>query len=419
MKKQNTKKKNQIKIKRIKLNRNLRLPIIAIIGLIIILSAYTTYAAYQTPTTTTEKIPTYSYTHLGNFDYQIQIKNNSLYNTTLLLPGQGVYFKKLIEKINASYTYTYQGDKPANIQGRYTLEAQIQTSLWTKEYTLKPETAFQSDTGQATYTIKFPINTTRFENYLDEINNQTGVTPQDPTLIIQSTTYTSAHTSNTDIHEIFQASLQIPLQGNILNIDGLLTTTQTGTKETTIEINQTGITEQRNTWTIATIIFTGLFFGFIGITTSETRPITTAERLIRKIKKKYGDWIVETTKLPTTKEAKTIAVKKFDDLIKISEDLGKPVIHYTTTTANPGEIHTFYIFDENVHYEYTLPMDEKLQKTTRCPECRTKITVEGQPGEKTHVTCPACGNKGTITFEKTQPGLIDKIKTTLKLNKNN
>lgn len=47
-------------------------------------------------------------------------------------------------------------------------------------------------------------------------------------------------------------------------------------------------------------------------------------------------------------------------------------------------------------------------KTIRCPHCKNKVTVHGNPGEKTYVTCPQCNKKGVFTF----PEEKSELKTT-------
>jgi len=37
-------------------------------------------------------------------------------------------------------------------------------------------------------------------------------------------------------------------------------------------------------------------------------------------------------------------------------------------------------------------------KTIRCPQCKNKVTVQGNPGEKTNIVCPNCKAKGVFTF---------------------
>jgi len=48
-----------------------------------------------------------------------------------------------------------------------------------------------------------------------------------------------------------------------------------------------------------------------------------------------------------------------------------------------------------------------LKKIIICPECKSKMTVEGNTGEIKIVTCPSCGTKGQFTFQIEQK-TIDK-----------
>jgi len=39
-----------------------------------------------------------------------------------------------------------------------------------------------------------------------------------------------------------------------------------------------------------------------------------------------------------------------------------------------------------------------VSKVIMCPDCNTKITIQGTPGEKTFITCPNCNTKGFFTL---------------------
>jgi len=41
-----------------------------------------------------------------------------------------------------------------------------------------------------------------------------------------------------------------------------------------------------------------------------------------------------------------------------------------------------------------------ISKTVKCPICKTHITVQGNPGEITYLSCPNCNTKGKFTFQK-------------------
>ena len=39
-----------------------------------------------------------------------------------------------------------------------------------------------------------------------------------------------------------------------------------------------------------------------------------------------------------------------------------------------------------------------VKKNIMCPNCKNKITIDGNPGEKIFITCPKCNTKGKFTF---------------------
>ena len=356
------KEKNGKKIKRVKIHRNLRISVIVVITLFIIVSAYSTYAAYQEPTITEQEIPTCIYTHTGQYDYRVYLKNNTIYdNASVLLPGQETYFKKIVDHINASYTYRFNADKPATVQGTYTLIEEVQTNLWSKDFEKIPKTSFSSNINYSTFTINFPINTTYYEEFVNDINEEIGATAQDLVLNIKCTVLLSANTANGSIYETFSPSIQIPLGKNTVEIQGELLSSETGMLETTIEVNHPEVLSQRTNMAIALILFSLVLIGFVGFTATEIESRSALERQMGKIRKKYSEWIVEVEKPPKgALGVETVLVKSLEDLIKTSEELGKPVVCYAPK-SNPEYI--FYVFDESLQYKYILSNNEKVKKS--------------------------------------------------------
>ena len=395
----------KIKYKTFKINNKIRLGILAVILILFIVSAVNIVSAYQQPTTKekTYTVPLLTYSHSGQYDFQVKLKSNTLFESnTVLKPGEATIFKKLIDNINASFTYRFQSNKDATVEGTYKIEVTLQSDIWSKSFVLVPTTSFTGN-EYTSITFEFPFNTSIYEQIVKTINDETGVIAQDPALILRCNILTTAVTEVKEIREVFVPTIQIPLGGNILEFNGELITKQPGSVEVEeVEVIKTDAGQQRNNWTIFTI-FSLIFFVFFALfTKSETSAESPADVLFRKIQKKYGDWIVEAETLPPTGETKTISMKSFDDLIKISEEIGKPVVHYKTTTANPGIMHTFYVFDDDIHYKHILPHGEKITKIARCPGCGEKIKCEGEIGETIRVRCPICDNRGKIILTKTK-----------------
>jgi hypothetical protein len=60
------------------------------------------------------------------------------------------------------------------------------------------------------------------------------------------------------------------------------------------------------------------------------------DREADRVKKKYGGWIVDTVNLPSHADDRVIPLNSLEDLIKVAEETGKPVIHKMSTTSKGG-----------------------------------------------------------------------------------
>jgi len=49
-----------------------------------------------------------------------------------------------------------------------------------------------------------------------------------------------------------------------------------------------------------------------------------------------------------------------------------------------------------------------ITKTIMCPHCKNKVTIQGNPGEKTYITCSKCNTKGVFTFPEEKSELKTK-----------
>jgi hypothetical protein len=86
------------------------------------------------------------------------------------------------------------------------------------------------------------------------------------------------------------------------------------------------------------------------------------EKMIKKIQKKYGEWIVEVESPPKRAlGAEIVTMKSLEDLIKTGEELGKPVLYHKPSSTSK-EKHTFYVIDELLQYKYATGRDKKIKK---------------------------------------------------------
>ena len=322
-----------------------------------------------------------------------------MYNKNTIKAGQETIFKKIVDSIDASFTYNYRGDEAAETNGEYYISAEITTDLWEKSFNVVSKSNFNSNENSAGFDIDFPINLTYYEDVVEDIDTEIGISSNNPTLNIICNVAVTSQTSKGNIYDSFSHSMNLTLSGNVIEFGGDFSKSSPGIITGEEDIFLQSVVDNRNMWSLWSVFFFVILVGFFFVTETKIEKLSKIEKMVNKIKKKYGDWIVEIDNPPAADKTKSMPIKSIDDLMKMSEELGKPVMYYPYS-KHPDDGHVFYIVDESIRYEYILKSEDKIKKIVPCPNCGTKTTVEDYPGKKVPVTCPKCGKKGIISIDK-------------------
>jgi hypothetical protein len=339
-------------IKKITIKTELRKYSIIIIAFITLISILNTIVAYQSPISKEEITPLINYFHNGKYNYMVYLKNNSLYDTNILFTTGEIYFKNIIEKLNISYNYIFNTDQYANINGTYHINAQLSNNLWSKNFTIIPQTNFNNDAKQVLFTTTFPLNIIKYDDFIEQVNNETDTTPQDSTLYISTLVNIQANTINTSIKDEFTHTIEIPWKKNTIEINRNLTINKNGNLVNTTYLELQSVKDSRLTWSTISIILGIILILFIIITEYDTKYDEIKLNQVKKIKKKYGEWIIELdNNTPKVRQFQnTNTVKNIDDLVKLSEELGKPIISFRTEDNE----YIYYVYDHPILYLFSI-----------------------------------------------------------------
>ena len=82
------------------------------------------------------------------------------------------------------------------------------------------------------------------------------------------------------------------------------------------------------------------------------------KKRIKRIFKKYGEWIIEIeeNQLNISQNQKIITIKNIEDLYKISENLGKPILSY----HNKNE-YIYFVNEDTILYKFILSSEKDTQ----------------------------------------------------------
>jgi hypothetical protein len=341
-----------------------RMLITALLIIFISLSIASVLFMYNTHTIPLEEkrvTPLYTYTHRGTYDYVARLSPNTVYdNKTTLKPWEGPVYRRITDLIDVNFTYTFEGSKPANLTIQYNVTEYVETAKWTKPISEVPIKTVSTEGTEATLSIDniSPVNASSIQNLVKAMQGDTGIPLSEYSANIRITMYIDAETSEGVINKTFSPTLVMLFrssseEGDIISISGL-ENSDSGSITETETIYHSWVKFQRD---ISYVLSAVTFFGLV-ITTwtfMRTRPHKPPkpEKMLEDFIAPYEEIIVETAPEPRVgkpklEPANMINVETMDDLLKIAEILGKPILH----SYWPPENHIFYVFDDTIRYEF-------------------------------------------------------------------
>ena len=330
-----------------------------------------------------------NYEQQGEFDYRVRLKSDSPFGAITLKPppvplpeppappalpepppaktiGPGeVIFSKLVDRMDATFDYTFKCDQPIS---ELTEEVRIIATLenpevWSKTFVLVPPT-----TKSESFSIGFPLDIDHFTEMLEAIRSETGVPAESYNLAIKADVHTIAQTDFGPIDEVFTQTLSTALGEGTLEWNEELVESKPGSITTSqmipnpnkyVGLSVSGI-RILSAIVMGSMVF--LFLYFLRLYMKfKPAEVSKIDAEIRLVKRKYGERIVEATSQTPIKGEKIISIGSMEDLIKVADELSKPVIHQAPGT--PEEAHAYYVFDGATRYQYVLTASIKEQRS--------------------------------------------------------
>lgn len=333
------------KINKKYMDKRIRTGLLIFLILIFLFSLNNLIQAFQIPDTIEEKVSIAGYEQKSSFNYVVILKPSSLYDTSTLGPGK-TYFTEIVDRIDTLFLYEFRSDQPVGISGNYEVTAIVRTELWEKNFTVVPEKDFSG----TSFNVSLPLTLTPYNEVVSSIGNEIGVQAKEPKLELLYKINTTVIADDKQVKETLTTTVIIPLQKKSFEIGGDLSSSKPGSIMKTEQVLQENVVKNRIYSSAVTILILLIFLLVRSRTENIHLEINKMEEKIAKIQKKYGDWIADVKKLPKfTQEQIFIPLKSMEDLIKVAEELGRPVIH-----VRHGGNHYYCILDGQTCYEYTI-----------------------------------------------------------------
>jgi len=316
----------------------------------------------------------------GTFDYTIYLEENSIYKTDTLKPPKYIPYVtpeqktlgvgpvipfELADRMDTTYHYNFLASRPiSEITEEITITATLESpDTWSKTFVLVPSTRQTEN-----FRVDFPVDMAYLNELLDAIRSETGNTGETFNLIIEAFTHVTAQTNFGVIDEVFTQTLSTELGGGILTWNEELSLTEENAITTTriipnpsryLGLSVGGV---KLTSLILGIIFLMLFIASL-VMFNKFKPAEPPmfEKEALAAGKKYADRIAEASGQTPMVGEKIVSLGSIEDLVKIADELGNPIIHQPPTAAEKQ--HTYYVIDGTTQYQFIITKQSKERRS--------------------------------------------------------
>lgn len=339
-----------------------KIMISAIISVVMILSSFILMIfSYGQPMVEEKTFTLCNYVAKGKYDYLAYLHPNIVYdNASTLGHGEGVLFLKLVKDIDVNYTFTFTVSKPAVTVVTYDFELKLVSPTgWEKSLLMVPKNEVESD-SRVLFTANFTLNLKNIFSIIDQIESETGTSSSAYNLFLTANVHVLSSTDMGLIDLPFNHTLNVVFKyevggGHIAEITNL-----NYRKSGSITKKEILVHEDTKYRLYASFALLGI--GVIGLASSTYFYFNNKKRMSRKsiksVIKPLKNYLIEVKELPfKSRDVLSVEVRSIDDLAKIAEGLGKPVLLKKVNSKSA----ILRLIDGNVLYEHVIEL-EKLSE---------------------------------------------------------
>ena len=298
----------------------------------------------------------YVYGNKFNYNYSVNIKKNKYIDEVTLNMDQKSYITDLIDNINLKLNYEYEGNTSSKIDYKYSIIGKIsavyskdgiESKVWQKDYILKEENLKTKTANKININEDIVLNLDEQNKLVKDFENEMGMT-LDAKYILTLVVETNTNIEGVDIPNKYSKDIIIDLAQKTTNVSG---DNNLENKEYISKKYEKAINVSMPGLIINIIILIFSFILFIKVIGREPINIVKNEyrQELNKILKICQDKVVKVSSNPSVGKENIIDVKDFGELIKVSEELFKPVLYWY---SDEDEEAHFYVVSSDIIYRY-------------------------------------------------------------------
>lgn len=300
----------------------------------------------------------YHYTNKFNYDYKVNLIQNKFMKDTEITDKTIAYVTDLIDTIDLKVNYEYIADKQSDLQYTYSLIGKMQVvytkdgekqKIWEEEENLLEEKQLNEFSDKISINENLNLDLKQKNNLLEQFKQQMGMTidaQYSVTLKINVKTKIEDKEVNAD----YNPTIQVDLAEKTSKIAG-----ENNQEDTQYISKEYNVSSTRNIFImiidIILLIIAMALLKYVTKSKTTNRVKNEFRQELNRILKICQDKIVQVRSKPIDKTENVVMVKDFGEIVKVSEELFKPILYYFDGQQEEA---WFSVMSGNNTYRYIL-----------------------------------------------------------------
>ncbi len=364
-------------MKRMSINKKLKIVLLAISIMTAVIVSGLIYYVVKFPGVEDKKVSLYAYTSNLKTNFNVSFKPNPLYDKPLA--ENDVYLTAFVDSIKVSSLYDFQGERPADIKGTYDAVVTLEgftldnndkaKTIWKKNFEAVPKTAFQSQDQKLAIAKDIILNLKDYHDFVLKLIDASKVRTSVKLTLFMNVNL-DAKTDKGPIDEKYTSTIEFPVTADYFQIVKTQVNNKPGaverTEKKTLPINKRRVILCS---VILGISLVALLFLVLFTVSVQEDPL---QKSVKNIFRKHGSrFVALASEIAVGKPEFENKVRTIEDLVLISDELGKPIMYEYKETLH--SVTKFYILDGNNWY--VLDLKEAVGKN-QTPRAWNTVTRE-------------------------------------------
>ena len=345
---------------KIKMKNSTRVSLVTLALFVFAISSANFYTSIFKTNSTKVEENIYSYTNEFSSDYTVNIKENPFIEEQILPSGQ-TYVSDLINSLDMDVNYKYSASQSSAVKYTYEIDAILVSSysqdgkdynVWNKTFPLKVSEQLESN-DTINISEKVNIDYKKYHQEVKDFKETMGMSLKSY-LFVKLTVNTSTDVYGQVRKNQYVSNFSISLGDKVAVIEDKSENKTVGDYKNTNTINYNHIDVTKCVFSLISMSICIYIIYYINFKTRKFNFIKNEFKLeLNRILKACQDRIVIVKNQLDTDEENIIDVHNFGELIKLSEELYKPILCWISDDLN-NEQASFSVISNKIKYRFIL-----------------------------------------------------------------